>query len=188
MRQLAAPFDSYDGLIGVIRHRLAELGATCEAASALAGLTETHISKIVCPARVRVLGRMSLSVVLQVLGIRLIAVTDDAAYAPLAKRLPAARFNRWKPRETRVRVDDVGGVAAVEKLPALYAAVAVPIAEPKPKPPSAAAIAKSSSVAKTSPTVTLRPKIPPRGFPPGLTQGFGRGHRKASRPSASAAV
>jgi hypothetical protein len=57
------------------------------------------------------------------------------------------------------------GEAAVKKVPALHAAVSVPIAEP---------IAKSSSVVK------LR-KIPPRGF------SFGRGYRK-TRPSAAAAV
>jgi hypothetical protein len=48
----------------------------------------------------------------------------------------------------------------------LLAAVTVPIVE-RPKP---------------APTVQLRPKIPPRGF------GFGRGHRKASRPGAGVAA
>jgi hypothetical protein len=95
LRQLAAPFDSYDGLVVLIRDRLAELQVTCEAASALAGLTETHISKLINPKRTRLLARMSLTTVLQVLGIRLIAVTDDEAYAPLRERLPKATFNRW---------------------------------------------------------------------------------------------
>jgi hypothetical protein len=173
LRRLAAPFDSYDDLVGIIRHRLAELDTTCEAASALAGLTETHFSKLVCPARARVLGSMSFTVVLQTLGIRLIAVTDDEEYAPLRERLPKATFNRWgRPREMRVRVGDVGGEAAVRKVPALHAAVLVPIAEkPKPAPP-----------VNVPPAVQLRPKIPPRGF------AFGRGHRKASRSGARAAA
>jgi hypothetical protein len=133
LRQLAAPFDDYDSLVQVIRARLSELGTTCESASALGGLTETHISKIVCPARVRVLGRMSFTTVLQVLGIKLTATVDDEAYAPLAARLMKSTFNRWN-RELRVRVDDVGGVAAVKASPELLAAVSVPVAEPKPKP------------------------------------------------------
>jgi hypothetical protein len=174
LRQLGEPFDSYDGLVGLIRFRLDELSVTCEAASALAGLTETHVSKLVNPARTRVLGSMSFSVLLQVLGLRLVALVDDEAYAPLRARLPQATFNRWgRPREMRVRVGDVGGVAAVEKVPALHAAVTAPIAE-KPKP--------AAPPAKSSPTVVLRPKIPSRGF------SFGRGHRKASRPSAGAAA
>jgi hypothetical protein len=168
MRQLAAPFDSYDGLIGVIRHRLAELQTTCESASALAGLTETHISKLINPKRTRLLARMSLTTVLQVLGLKLVAMAvDDAEYAPLRSRLPKATFNRWN-RELRVHIDEIGGAAAVKAVPELLAAVTVPIAEkPKPKP---------------APTVQLRPKIPPRGF------AFGRGHRKASRSGASAAA
>jgi hypothetical protein len=133
LRQLAAPFDSYDGLVALIRDRLAELGVTCESASALAGLTETHISKLVNPKRTRVLGRMRLSVVLQTLGIRLIAVTDDEAYGSLAGRLEKATFNRWK-RELGVRVDDVGGVAEVQKVPELLAAVTVPIGHRKTRP------------------------------------------------------
>jgi hypothetical protein len=173
LRQLAAPFDSYDQLVGVIRHRLAELGTTCEAASALGGLSETHISKIVCPARVRVLGRMSLTVVLQTLGIRLIAVTDDEAYASLAARLQRATFRRW-PRELALRLDDVGGVAAVKKVPELLAAVTVPIAE-KPKPERAQRPAYD--VNERHPVPEIR-----RGF------AFGRGNRKASRSGASVAV
>jgi hypothetical protein len=51
LRQLAAPFDSYDELIGIIRHRIAELDATCEAVSELGGLSTTHVSKIVNPKR-----------------------------------------------------------------------------------------------------------------------------------------
>ena len=90
LRQLAAPFDSYDELVGIIRHRLAELGTTCESTSALAGLTETHLSKLINPGRTRLFARMSLTVILQALGIRLIAVTDDEAYAPLRERLPRA--------------------------------------------------------------------------------------------------
>jgi hypothetical protein len=164
LRQLAAPFDSYDGLVVLIRDRLAELQVTCEAASALAGLTETHISKLINPKRTRLLARMSLTTVLQVLGIRLIAVTDDEAYAPLRERLPKATFNRWN-REMRIGVDEIGGAAAVKASPELLAAVTVPIVE-KPKPAPA----------------VLRPKIPPRGF------AFGRGARKASRPSAGAAA
>src|SRR5580700_2118308 len=126
LRQLGEPIEYYSGLIAVIRHRLAELQVTCESASALAGLTETHVSKLINPARTRLLARMSLTVVLQVLGIRLVAMIDDEAYAPLAARLPKARFDRWgRSRELRVRVDEIGGADAVRKVPELLAAVMV---------------------------------------------------------------
>jgi hypothetical protein len=169
-RQLGEPIDSYDGLVGLIRNRLAELSVTCEAASALAGLTETHLSKIVCAKRSKVLGRMSLTVILQTLGIRLVPVTDDEVYAPLAARLPKATFNRWRrPRELLVRISEIGGEAAVAKVPELLAAATVPLPEPKPK---------------SAPGPVKRP-----AFDPGIAHPlpvrrrplmFGRGTRKAS--------
>ena len=175
LRQLAAPFDSYDELVGIIRRRLAELGTTCEAASALGGLTETHISKLVNPKRSRIMGRISLTVLLQTLGIRLVAVVDDAAYASLARRLDKATFNRWN-RELRVRVDDVGGVVEIRKVPELLAAATVPVAEPKPKP-------------EQSPVKRLRYNPDePHPMPVRSRSQFGRGHGfgRAQR-SASAA-
>jgi hypothetical protein len=171
LRQLGEPIEDYSGLISVIRVRLAELQVTCEAASALAGLTETHISKLVNPKRSRVLGRMSLTVVLRVLGIKLTATVDDAAYASLAARLPKAVFNRWgRPRELGVRVDDVGGVAAVKGVPVLLAAVTVPIVE-RPKPPS-----------KPKPEVS-RPRYnpdEPHPLPVRSRPRFGRGQQGAA--------
>jgi hypothetical protein len=145
MRQLADPFDSYDGLIGIIRHRLAELQVTCEATSALAGLTETHISKIVCAKRSRMLGRISFTVLLQALGVRLVAVVDEEAYAPLRARLKPAKFNRWKlepsdagegeattiERAMKISVDELGGEAVVKGVPELLAAATVPLPKPK---------------------------------------------------------
>jgi hypothetical protein len=170
MRQLAAPFDTYDGLIGVIRHRLAELQVTCETASALAGLTETHISKIVCAKRSRILGRMSLTVVLQTLGIRLIAVTDDAEYASLAARLPKAAFSRWgEPRAAeramKIGVGELGGEEVVKGVPELLAAATVPLPEPKPSP-----------VKRPAFNPDERHPMPVRRRP----MMFGRGTRKAS--------
>jgi hypothetical protein len=146
---------------------------TCEAASALAGLTETHISRLVNPKRSRVLGRMSLTVVLQTLGIRLVPVTDDEAYAPLAARLPKATFNRWRPRELLVRISEIGGEAAVAKVPELLAAATVPLPEPKPKPKP-----------KSAPEPVKRPVFDPAERHPMPARRrpmmFGRGTRKAS--------
>jgi hypothetical protein len=134
MRQLTAPFDTYDQLIEVIRHRIAELDATCESVSELAGLSTTHTSRIVNPKRSRILGRMSLSVILQTLGIKLTATVDDEAYAPLRERLPQAKFNRWPERAMKISVGELGGEEVVKGVPELLAAVSVPVAEPKPKP------------------------------------------------------
>jgi hypothetical protein len=171
LRQLAAPFDSYDELVGIIRHRIAELGTTCESASALAGLTETHISKLINPKRTRLLARMSLTTVLQVLGLKLVAMAvDDAEYAPLRERLPKATFNRWN-RELRVRVDEIGGVAAVRKVPELLAAVTVPIVE-RPKPERAKRPVYDPDEPHPLP-VRSRPRF-------GRGHGFGRVQRSAS--------
>jgi hypothetical protein len=55
------------------------------------------------------------------LGIWLIPVVDDEAFAPLQARLPRARFHRWNlgepssgtpsAREMKIRIDDIGGMA-----------------------------------------------------------------------------
>ena len=120
-------------------------------------------------------GKGEKSYLLQTLGIRLIAVTDDVAYAPLAARLPKDVFRRWKPRELCVRVDDVGGVVAVEKVPALHVAVTVPIAEKPKKPPEPP---KHPAF-----DVNERHPMPERRRP----MMFARGQRK-TRPSAGAAA
>jgi hypothetical protein len=128
--------EDYDGLIGILRLRLSEVGSSCENVSALAGLTETHISKLVNPARSKLLGRLSFSVLLQTLGIKLVAVVDEEAYAPLKARLKPARFHRWKleppePREEmQIRVADLGGPPAIERVPELREAAA---AKPRPR-------------------------------------------------------
>jgi hypothetical protein len=115
--------EDYAGLIRTIRCRLAELQVTCEAASALAGLTDTHVSKLINPARSKILGRISLTVLLQVLGIRLVAVVDEEAFAPIGARLPKAKFNRWKlERAMKISVGDLGGLPVIERVPPLRAA------------------------------------------------------------------
>jgi hypothetical protein len=132
LRQLGPAFSSYDELVALIRRRLAELSATCESASDLAGLSTTHLSKIVCAERPRILGRMSFGCVLGALGIELVPMVDDVAYAALGSRLPRAKFNRWPEgrHETMINSNDVGGPAAIARVPLLLAAVM----KPKPAP------------------------------------------------------
>jgi hypothetical protein len=153
VRQIAQPFDSYDGLVAVVRHRLAEVASTCEAVSDLAGLTTTHVSKLVNPKRSRILGRISFTVLLQVLGLKLVAVVDEEAFALIGARLPKARFNRWKrepsdagegeattvERAMRIALREIGGEAVVKGVPELLAAATVPLPEP---PLREAAVAK----------------------------------------------
>jgi hypothetical protein len=137
LRQIAQPFDTYDQLIGIIRQRLAEVGAPCDAVSALSGLPDRYVSKLVNPRRSKILGKISFGLLLQVLGIRLVALVDDAAYAPLKARLKPARFHRWdlEPpscdlatgREMKLRLDDLGGLQEVAKVMGLRAAVIVPV-------------------------------------------------------------
>jgi hypothetical protein len=137
--------EDYDGLIGILRLRLSEVGSSCENVSALAGLTDTHISKIVCPARSKVLGRISFSVLLQVLGIRLVAVVDDAAHEPLRRRLKPATFHRWNrppregdgdgigaetDREMKIRTAELVDPPVIERVPELRAAA---VAKPRPR-------------------------------------------------------
>jgi hypothetical protein len=134
LRQIAQPFDDYDGLIGIIRHRLSEVGSTCEEVSDLAGLTTTHLSKLVNVKKSKLMGRISFGTLLQALGIRLVAIVDDKAYAPLQRRLKPAIYPRWnRPpregdearaaavagREMTIRTEDLGGMPVVERVPAL---------------------------------------------------------------------
>jgi hypothetical protein len=135
VRQIAQPFDSYDGLVAVVRHRLAEVASTCEAVSDLAGLTTTHVSKLVNPKRSRILGRISLTVLLQVLGLKLVAVVDEEAFVPIGARLPKAKFNRWKLPSMKISVGELGGLPAIERVPPLReAAVAKPRRRGPPRP------------------------------------------------------
>jgi hypothetical protein len=145
VRQIAQPFDDYDALIRIMRIRLSEVGSSCENVSALAGLTETHISKLVNPARSKVLGRISFSVLLQVLGIRLVAVVDEEAYAPLKARLKPATFHRWNrppregdgdgigaetDREMKIRTAELVDPPVIERVPELREAAT---AKPRPR-------------------------------------------------------
>jgi hypothetical protein len=143
LRQIGSPIESYDALIATIRLRLAEVGAPLENVSALAGLPDRYISKIINPARSKILGRISLDCILAVLGIRLIPVVDDVAFAPLQARLKPARFHRWNleppsphdaaiAREMKIRVDDIGGIAEAVKVPGLRDVVIVPMEEKAP--------------------------------------------------------
>ena len=83
------------------------------------------------------MGRISLGAILQVLGIKLVAIVDDEAYAPLQARLKPAKFHRWNleplnrsndtppARGMKIGLNQIGSVAEVARVPELRAAVSV---------------------------------------------------------------
>jgi hypothetical protein len=74
-RALATVTD-YDEMIGALRARMAELGVTNETIGAIAGLAGGYVGKLLAPSRIKNLGPMSFGVMLQSLGMKLIAVED----------------------------------------------------------------------------------------------------------------
>jgi hypothetical protein len=110
-RQIGDPIESYDNLITTIRSRMAELKVTCETIGHIGGLAEGHVSALLAQKR-KVLGRISLTVLLQVLGLKLVAIVDDAAHEPIRRRLEPATYFRWH-RPQRV-LDDAERAAARE--------------------------------------------------------------------------
>jgi len=148
VRQIGGLIESYDGLITAIRTRLAEVGSSCENVSALAGLTETHVSKLINAKRSKILGKISFDCLLAALGVRLVVVVDDLAFAPLKARLKPARFHRWNlgpssdtppasagasSRGMKIKINEIGGMEEVAKVPALRDVVVVERQECRPK-------------------------------------------------------
>jgi hypothetical protein len=127
--------EDYDELVAVLRRRLSEVGSPCEVVGAVGGLADGHLTKIIAPTRLKVLGRISFTTLLRVLGIQLIAVVDDAVHEPIRRRLKPARFHRWPAeaalsgREMAIRAEEIGGMAEVTKVAGLREVVVVPVEE-----------------------------------------------------------
>jgi hypothetical protein len=77
-RRIAEVTD-YDGLIAALRTRKAELGLTDALVDELGNLARGHCGKILGPAMVKSLGRVSLGSLLGTLAVKLIMVEDAAA-------------------------------------------------------------------------------------------------------------
>jgi hypothetical protein len=148
LRQLGALVEDYGDLVNVLRARIEEVGSPLEGIDHVAGLAPAYTSKLVSPRRLKIMGKVSLTLLLETLGLKLAVLVDDRAFqGKYRHRLPRGKFNRWhKPppvmdveesarvaeRELRVRVDDLGGMDVVKRLPALRDVVVVPIPEKAP--------------------------------------------------------
>jgi hypothetical protein len=69
----------YDSLIGLLRNRADELEISRETLNAIAGLPDGLAAKILGLKRIRRIGMLTLGPLLDALGLRLIAVPDEAA-------------------------------------------------------------------------------------------------------------
>ena len=126
-RALATVTD-YDEMIGALRARMAELGVTNETIGAIAGLAGGYVGKILAPSRIKNLGPLSLGLMLQSLGLKLIVVEDTKTTAKMRPRwtqrekaLPLLAMVRTPPRATWLFTPRSGRKAAkarAEKLSA----------------------------------------------------------------------
>jgi hypothetical protein len=105
-RALATVTD-YDEMIGALRARMAELGVTNETIGAIAGLAGGYVGKLLAPSRIKNLGPLSLGLMLQSLGLKLIVVEDAETSAKMRpqwaqrkKAAPLVAMARTPPRAT----------------------------------------------------------------------------------------
>lgn len=84
-RQIAI-VTSYDELIEAIRRRAVERGVSHNQLDELAGLPTGYCGKVLGPSQVKKLGPLSMSVMLQALGLALVVVEDPVSLARVADR------------------------------------------------------------------------------------------------------
>jgi hypothetical protein len=78
---------NYDELIALFRQRCAELGTSMERLDDIAGLPARYVSKLLAPAPVKGIGRVSLGPLLGALGLVLIVDVDSVAFERVKRRL-----------------------------------------------------------------------------------------------------
>ena len=86
----------YAGMLELIRYRAAELQTTNLEIDAVSGLHSGYSGKILAPTPIKAMGKVSMGPMLQTLGLALIVVRDDAAFAKVKDRL-AKRARPHKP-------------------------------------------------------------------------------------------
>jgi hypothetical protein len=98
---------NYDQMIAALRARMAELGVTNETIGAIAGLAGGYVGKLLAPSRIKNLGPLSLGLMLQSLGLKLIVVEDAKTSAKMRPRwtqrekaFPLLAMVRTPPRAT----------------------------------------------------------------------------------------
>jgi hypothetical protein len=127
---------SYDDLHQLLRARAEELNVSRQTLDEAAGLTPGHASKLLSPTPIKKLGAVTMTLMLQVLGVRLIAQEDVEALAQL-KRFPTrevevpARSVPWGRKGTQAivsmrfvrRIARAGGQARARALTAAQRSV-----------------------------------------------------------------
>jgi hypothetical protein len=78
---------SYDELHWILRARATELQITRETIDAVSGLQSGYSAKLLAPVPIKSLGKTSMGLMLQTLGVVLIAVEDQEALSRLRSRL-----------------------------------------------------------------------------------------------------
>jgi hypothetical protein len=100
-----AEIDSAGGwgaLVEAFRRAVAYRNTTLEAVSELGGLPARYANKLLAPEPMRNIGPISLGALLGALGVKLVMVQDDDAFARVADRLPTRRIGRPSPAERGV--------------------------------------------------------------------------------------
>jgi hypothetical protein len=88
----ATSISDYDGLVAVIRVRMAELSVTYETVDFVSGLPKGYAQKILGKTPVKHFGPISLGCILGALGLRLSVMPDPAALAKVERRLRARQL------------------------------------------------------------------------------------------------
>lgn len=78
--------NDYDGVVSLFRERATELGLTMAFIDEIAGFQTGYAGKLLGPAQVKALGRMSLGVMLEVLGLKIAVVEDADTLARMRER------------------------------------------------------------------------------------------------------
>lgn len=77
----------YDGLLEALRARALEIGATRKAIDEISGLPDGYSGTLLAPQPIRSLGKTSLGPVLGSLGLALIVIEDEEAWAKVKDRV-----------------------------------------------------------------------------------------------------
>jgi hypothetical protein len=86
--KILAEFTDYDGMLAAVRSRVAELQVNGERFDEYAGLPKGYLSKLIGVRPSRGLGKLSLGLVMNGLGMSLLAIENQEATARLKNRLP----------------------------------------------------------------------------------------------------
>jgi hypothetical protein len=120
--QVIGSTTDYDGLIKLFRARVHALGCTCASLDAAAGTPERYIQKLLNLPPMRGIGRLSLGLLLSVLGLRLDVVVDESgAFEQIRHRLVPARSanmvmrTEGRPRRQRRFFDDPRAASLARK-------------------------------------------------------------------------